>query len=92
MKACTAGFKAHLCHEADAIYSVFRTALLLVPATPVQVHLDGCELSREALSDLHGGREVDLNWWQHKDWITDHEYFTLQLLYFRRLQLCFPTF
>lgn len=76
----------HLRHVAAAVYGVLRPALLQVQAAPVQVHLDSCELSRETVGDRHGGRQVDLNWSQHKDFITDHEYFTVQLLSFRRFQ------
>lgn len=51
----------YLCHVADAVYGVLRSAGLQVPAAPVQVHLHSCVCMREALDDGHSGREVDLN-------------------------------
>ena len=59
--------KAYLCHVSDSIYGVLGSAGLQVPAAPVQVHLDGCVFTGEAFGDHHGGRQVDLNWWKHRD-------------------------
>lgn len=56
-----AKLQANLCHVADAVDSVLRSAGLQVPAAPVQVHLDSCVFSWETLGDHHSGRQVNLN-------------------------------